>query len=350
MRRTFRIVVLPVLVFLSTIAGGALLAAPPGMSGTPNPQMQSVLDELKALGAKPLETLSVEQARKQATPADAVKAVLKKQGRSTAPEPVGDVSDRSIAGPGGSIPIRIYTPKGTGPFPVVLYIHGGGWVIADLDVYDSSPRALANAAGAIVVSTHYRRGPESKFPAAHDDTWAAYKWVLANAGSLHGDPRRVAVAGESAGGNMAAAIAIRARDEKVSLPVYQVLVYPVATVDMSTPSKKENTEAKPLGTPALPWFTEKYLASSADGEKPTFSILKADLKGLPAATVITAQIDPLRSEGKAYADRLKAAGVSVDYRNYEGVTHEFFGMGAVVDLAKEAVAYAAAGLKKGFSR
>jgi len=321
-----------------------------GMSGKPDAQMQAVLDQLQALGGRPIETLSAEEARKQPTPADAVKALLKKQGKSTAPEPVGNVTNRSIPGPGGSIPIRIYTPKGNGPFPVVLYIHGGGWVIADLDVYDSSPRALANAAGAVIVSTHYRQAPEHKFPAAHDDTYAAYKWVLANAASIQGDPKRVAVAGESAGANMAAAIAIRARDEKVQAPVHQVLVFPVATASLNTPSKKANAQAKPLNTAMLGWFGEKYLPTPADGEKPTFSISKANLRNLPPATVISAQIDPLLSETKDYADRLKAAGVSVDYRNYDGVTHEFFGMGAAVDKAKQAVAQAAGNLKKSFAR
>ncbi|MBC8646125.1 MAG: alpha/beta hydrolase [Thermoanaerobaculia bacterium] len=329
---------------------GAAAHGAQGVSGKPDQQMQAVLDQLQALGGKPIESLSAEEARKQPTPADAVKALLQKQGKSIAPEPVGNVSNRSIPGLGGSIPIRIYTPKGSGPFPVVLYIHGGGWVIADLDVYDASPRALANASGAVVVSTHYRQAPEHKFPAAHDDTYAAYRWVLANAASVQGDPRRVAVAGESAGGNMAAAIAIRARDEKVQAPVHQVLIYPVATANLNTPSKKANAQAKPLNTAMLAWFGEKYLATPAEGEKPTFSILKANLRGLPPATVISAQIDPLLSETRDYAEGLKAAGVSVDYRNYDGVTHEFFGMGAVVDKAKQAVAQAGGNLKKAFAR
>lgn len=331
------------------LVGTATLGAQ-GMSGRPDPQMQAVLDQLEALGGKPIESLSAEEARKQPTPADAVKALLKKQGKSIAPEPVGNVSNRSIPGPGGSIPIRIYTPKGSGPSPVVLYIHGGGWVIADLDVYDASPRALANASGAVVVSTHYRQAPEHKFPAAHDDTYAAYRWVLANAASIQGDPKRVAVAGESAGGNMAAAIAIRARDDRVQAPVHQVLIYPVATTNLNTPSKKANAQAKPLNTAMLGWFGEKYLPTPADGEKPTFSILKANLRNLPPATVISAQIDPLLSETRDYADRLKAAGVPVDYKNYDGVTHEFFGMGAVVDKAKQAVAQAGGNLKKAFAR
>lgn len=315
---------------------------------TPNAQMQSVLDQLAALGAKPVELLTVQQARSQPTVADAVKAVLTAQGKSTAPEPVANVRDSTFPGPAGDIPISIYTPAGAGPFPVVLYIHGGGWVIADRKVYDSSARALANAAGAIIVSTDYRQGPENRFPAAHDDTFAAYQWVRQNAVQFNGDPNRIAVAGESAGGNMAASIAIRARDQRVPLPVHQVLIYPVANYAFDTPSQQVNVTTKPLDTLGLLWFYDRYLSTVADGSNPVFSVLRADTTGLPSATVITADIDPLRSEGAAYAQRLKDSGVAVDYRNYPGVTHEFFGTGAVVDTAKDAVAQAAAGLKKAF--
>lgn len=318
---------------------------------TPNAQMQAVLTELAALGAKPLDTLTVQQARSQATPADAVKAVLVKQGKSTAPEAVGSVQDRSIAGPAGSIPVRIYKPAGVGPFPVVLYIHGGGWVIANIDTYDASARAITNAAGAIVVSTHYRQAPENKFPAAHDDTYAAWQWAVANAVSIGGIARQVAVVGESAGGNMAAAIALRARDAGGQAPVHQVLVYPVTNYAYDTPSQQQNRNAAPLNTAALPWFYDKYLATPADGASPLFSVLRApSLAGLPSATVITADIDPLRSEGRAYAERLGDSGVSVDYANYGGVTHEFFGMGAVVDEARAATMRVATNLKAAFAR
>ncbi|MEP7227597.1 MAG: alpha/beta hydrolase fold domain-containing protein, partial [Gemmatimonadales bacterium] len=169
-------------------------------AAAPDRQMQAVLTELEALHPKPIPQLSAAAARKQPTPADAVKALLKKEGRTTAPEPVGNVTNRTIPGAAGSIPIRIYTPQGAGPFPVIVYYHGGGWVIADLDTYDASPRALTNLANAVVVSAHYRQGPEHKFPAAHQDAFTAYRWVLANAKSLKGDPSRVAVMGESAGG------------------------------------------------------------------------------------------------------------------------------------------------------
>ena len=314
----------------------------------PNTRMQAVLDQLAALGAKPIDTLTVAQARTQPTPADAVKALLAKEGKSTAPETVGSIVETTFPGPAGPVPISIYTPAGAGPFPVVLYIHGGGWVIADRKVYDSSARALTNAAGAIIVSTDYRLAPENKFPAAHDDTFAAYQWVRSNAARFNGDPARVAVVGESAGGNMAASIVIRARDQGVPLPLYQVLIYPVANYAFNTPSQLANQNTSPLSTKALQWFYERTLNSPADGANPLFSVLRANLQGLPPATVINADIDPLRSEGAAYAQKLIAAGVKVDYRNYSGVTHEFFGMGAAVDEAKQAVAQAAAGLKRAF--
>ena len=325
----------------------SLVAAATSQS-LPTAQMQAVLDQLAALGAKPIETLTVQQARTQATPAVAVGAVLVRQGRSTAPEAVGSVVDRTFPGPAGPVPISIYTPAGTGPFPVILFIHGGGWVIADRKVYDSSARALTNAVGAIVVSTDYRLGPENRFPAAHDDTFAAYQWVRANTRAFNGDPARIAVAGESAGGNMAASIALRARDLGIALPLHQTLLYPVTNYAFDTPSQQVNVNSAPLGSRTLSWFYERYLNSPADGANPIFSVLRANLRGLPPATVITADIDPLRSEGAAYAQRLIDAGVTVDYRNYPGVTHEFFGMGAVLDEAKQAVTQAATGLRRAF--
>lgn len=320
------------------------MATPPA----PDQQMQAVLTELKALNPKPLPELSAADARKQPTPADAVKALLKKQGKSVAPEPVASVVNRTVPGPAGPIKVRIYTPKGAGPFPVVVYYHGGGWVIADLDTYDATPRALTNLTNAVVVSAHYRQGPEHKFPAAHQDAFTAYRWVLANAKSLKGDGSKVAVMGESAGGNLAAAVAMMARDSGAQVPVHQVLVYPIAGYDFNTPSYQENADAKPLSKPAMQWFFEKYLRNPEDGKNPLIDLVHANLQGLPPATVITAQIDPLRSEGKALADGLRNAGLEVDYKNYDGAAHEFFGMGAVLDDAKAAQQQAAEGLQKGF--
>lgn len=314
-----------------------------------NSEMKAILDQLSSLGGKPIEQLTPLEARKQPTPADAVKALLKKRGQSTAPEPVAKVENKSIPGAGGEILIRIYTPKGPGPFPVIVYIHGGGWVIADLDVYDSSPRALANAAEAIVVSTHYRLAPEHPFPASHEDVFTAYKWVRANASSFQGDPDRVAVAGESAGGNMAAAISLMAREQNMPLPLHQVLIYPVAGTDMETPSFQENANAKPLNKAMMAWFAKHEFKNPRDKLDPRIDLLNANLRGLPSTTIITAEIDPLRSGGKMLAEKLKAAGVDVDFKNYTGVTHEFFGMGAVLDESKDATKFAAKNLMEAFS-
>jgi acetyl esterase/lipase len=317
--------------------------------------MQSVLEQLQALGAKPLETLTPEQARKQATPADATAAAARAKGLEATPEPVGDVQDRSFAGPAGPVAIRLYWPKNASPtasgLPVVLYIHGGGWVIADLDVYDASPRAIANASGAIVVSTRYRQGPEDLFPAAHEDTFAAYRWLLDNAEQLGGDPARVALVGESAGGNMAANIAIRARDEGVQAPVHQVLVYPVANNDMESPSYRENAAAKPLGKAAMQWFVRYAFRSAAETADPRIALVtQPDLSNLPATTIVLAQIDPLRSEGELFGQRLQEAGNDVVVRQWKGVTHEFFGMGALLPEAREAQQLAGERLVETFDR
>jgi acetyl esterase len=317
----------------------------------PNAQMQSVLDELAVLGAQPVHTLSVAQARAQPGPADAVRSLLSKQGGSTAPEAVASVVERTIPGPAGALPTRVYTPPGVGPFPVVLYLHGGGWVIGSLDSHDASARALCNAVPAIVIAVDYRKAPEAPFPAAHEDTWAAWTWTLDNAAALGGIARRVAVAGESAGANMAASIALRARDATaVQDPVHQLLVYPVVDADLDSPSERQNAAAKPLDTASLAWFHDRYLPDAAGRTDPRFALRNNDLFNLPSATVITADIDPLRSEGRAYAEALDNLGGWVHWLNVEGVTHEFFGMGAVVDAARDAVAAAAQDLRNAFAR
>jgi len=318
---------------------------------TPDADMAAVLAAMQASGAKPIETLDAKEARKQPTPADAVKAVLKQRGESTDAEAVGDVDNRAIAAPGGEINIRIYTPASAVSdrlLPAVLYIHGGGWVIADLDVYDASPRAIANAAHCVVVSTHYRQGPEHRFPAAHEDVYAAYKWLIANARDLGVDASRIAVVGESAGGNLAASIVIKARDEGFQLPVHQVLVYPIAGHDFTTESYREMTAAKPLNTDMMRWFYDNYLNSAADAQTSMISLYKADLSGLPAATIINAELDPLRSDGELLAKRFKESGVDATQRTFAGVTHEFFGMAPVVGKAKEAQRMAADALTTAF--
>ena len=274
---------------------------------------------------------------------------MKKDGKE-APAFTGTTDDIKIPTKDGSVEARVYIPKGDGPFPTIFYIHGGGWVIADLDIYDSSPRGLCEMTKAVVVSTHYRQAPEYKFPAAHDDTWAAYQSVTQNAAKYKGDPKKVAIAGESAGGNMAASICFMAREQNVQMPVHQLLIYPVLNYAFDTESYKKNEASKPLSAEGMKWFFKYYLASPEDGKNPRLSILRRDdLKGMPPATIIAAEIDPLLSEGKAYADKLQAAGVAVKYQLYPNVTHEFFGMGAVVDEGKAAMTLAAQQLTAAFA-
>ena len=324
-------------------------AAAPRAMARPDAQMQSVLDQLQALGPKPIPTLTAAEARKQPTPADAARKEAVKEGKSPAPDPSVASVDRTISTASGALPVRVYTPKsGSGPWPVVVYYHGGGWVIANKEVYDGGARALSKLANAVVVSVDYRQGPEHRFPAAHDDAIAAYEWTLKNAASIQGNPSKVALAGESAGGGLAVATAIAARDRKLQMPAAVVSVYPIAGTDTTTPSYVENADAKPLSRAAMSWFFENYLNGPQDRANPRVNLVAADLHGLPPTTIINAQIDPLRSDGEMLAQRLRAAGVDVQQKTYDGVTHEFFGMGTVIDKALDAEQMAAAALKRGF--
>ncbi|MDB5790498.1 MAG: lipase [Massilia sp.] len=337
---------------LTLLAGATLLATAAWAQSSARPpkaepHMQKVLDAHAALNPKPIETLTPQEARQQPTPADAVKKVLTDMKKSTAPEPGVTVKTMTIGSGAAGFPVHIYTPEGNGPFPVMVYYHGGGFVIADTKVYDASPRALAKMANAIMVSVDYRQAPENPFPAAPNDAFAAYQWVLEHAREFNGDPTRVAVGGESAGGNLATVVSMMARDKGVALPLHQLLVYPVVNDDMNTASYKRNESAKPLNKAMMGWFFKHY---QGDPKSPHALPMKAEsLKGLPPATIIAAEIDPLLSEGKAYADKLKKDGVAVSYKEYKGVTHEFFGMGAVVPKAKEAEQFAADALKKAFA-
>lgn len=312
------------------------------------PEMAVVIEKLASYGDKPIPQLTAAEARKNHTPTDAAMDVMKE---NNIPKPVFNVDTmgKDIPVDGGNIHLRVYTPKtGKAAYPVIVYYHGGGFVIANLDVYDASANVLADKTDAIVVSVAYRLAPEHKFPTAHNDAFAAYKWVLANAASIKGDPKKIAVAGESAGGNLAINTAIKARDSKIMVPTAIVAVYPVAGSDMNTASYVKNASAKPLDKPMMMWFVKNYLNSMAEGKDPRINLIAANLKGLPATTVITDEIDPLQSEGNTLVEKLKAAGVTVDSKNWDGVTHEFFGMGAVVPQAKEAEMYAVDQLKKAF--
>jgi acetyl esterase/lipase len=251
------------------------------------------------------------------------------------------------------LPARVYTPQGIGPFPVLLWLHDGGWVVGRLDDgTDATARALCNAVPAIVVAVGYRQAPEAPFPAAHDDAWAAWTWLVANAAALGGVARAVAVGGEGAGANLAASIALRARDAAdVRDPVHQLLVTPVIDADLDAPSERQNALAQPLGTASLAWLLDRYLPTPADRTDPRFALRRnADLRNLPTATVVTADIDPLRSEGRAYAQALDDLGGWVHWLNVAGVTHGFFGLGGAVDAARDALRSAARDLRDAFAR
>ncbi|MEB0249570.1 alpha/beta hydrolase [Mucilaginibacter sp. 5B2] len=322
--------------------------AAPAWAPDIKPEMQAVIEKLVSYGDKPIPELTAVEARKNHTPTDAIMDLMKE---NNIPKPVFNVDTmgKEIPVEGGSIHARIYMPKtGKASYPVIVYYHGGGFVIADLDVYGASANVLADKTDAIVVSVAYRLAPEHKFPTAHNDAFAAYKWVLANAASMKGDAKKIAVVGESAGGNLAINTAIKARDSKIMVPTAIVAVYPVAGVDMTTASYVKNAAAKPLDKPMMMWFVKNYLNNMAEGKDPRINLIAANLKGLPPTTVITDEIDPLQSEGMTLVEKLKAAGVTVDSKNWNGVTHEFFGMGAVVPQAKEAEMYAVDQLKKAF--
>lgn len=323
-------------------------AAPQAQMPALDPQMQAVIDELMAFEAPKLTEMNPFNARQGSALNNAVNAVLTKQGKPPT-EPVFNIAHRLIPGGAGQqMLVRIYQPAGDGPFPTLVYFHGGGWVISNLDGYDASCRALVNAANIAVVSVAYRQAPEYKFPAAPMDAFAAYQWVIANAASIRTDPTKIAVGGESAGGNLATVTALMARDRGVQLPLHQLLVYPVTNYLSNNASQQAFVNAMPLNTPMLSYFYNFYLRGTADRTNPYFAPLQANVRGLPAATVITAEVDPLRDEGEAYAAKLKEAGVPTTLTRYDGVTHEFFGMAGIIDKSKMAVMEAATALKGAF--
>ncbi|WP_461151781.1 alpha/beta hydrolase [Spirosoma pulveris] len=317
---------------------------------TISPQMQAVIEELGRLAPTPIEQLTPQQARQQPSFKDAVNSLLDK---NKIPHPTANVtvSQQMIPGAGGT-PIRIviYKPNNvSGTLPVIVYYHGGGWVIASPEVYEYSTLALAEETGAIVVSVDYRLAPENKFPTAHEDAFAAYKWVKQNATSLNGDPAKVAVAGESAGGNMALTVSMMARDQNIGLPVHILSVFPVANNDLNTPSYLQYANAKPLSKAGVQYFVANYFNSPADGDSPLISLVDvANLSGLPPTTIIGAEIDPLQSEGMQLRDKLQSVGVPVTYQLFTGVTHEFFGMYALVPQAQAAQELAATQLLNAF--
>jgi acetyl esterase len=267
-------------------------------------------------------------------------------------EQVANVEDHKVPGPHDDIPIRIYRPNGAGSgvLPALVYYHGGGWVIGTIETLDATCRALANRAGCVVVSVDYRLAPEYKFPIPLDECFAATKWVADNAASIGVDDSRLAVGGDSAGGNLAAAVSLRARDEGGPALKMQLLVYPVTNHDYGTASYAANGENYLLTTDMMRWFWDHYLRTAADGDNPLASPLRAkDLSGLPPAFVITAEFDPLRDEGEAYADKLTKAGVAVTQTRFAGQIHAFWQMPATFQQAYTAMDQAADELRKAFT-
>ncbi|MGO4890590.1 alpha/beta hydrolase [Anaerobacillus sp. MEB173] len=304
-----------------------------------DPQAKFILEQMELAGAPPMETLSPEEAR-----ASADFSLLAGE-----PEDVGSVENRLIPGPEGDIPVRVYTPKGEGPFPALVYYHGGGWVIGDLDTVDVPCRLLTNKANCVVISVDYRLAPEHKFPAAADDAYAAAKWAADHGSAINVDPSRIAVGGDSAGGNLAAAVALMARDKGELSLAYQLLVYPVTNHSYDTVSYFENADGYLLTKDTMVWFWDHYLRTEEDSANPYASPLQAeDLSGLPPALVLTAEFDPLRDEGEAYAKRLTEAGVSVEVKRYDGLIHGFFWMPAALEKGRESIDLAAAALKQAF--
>jgi len=296
-----------------------------------DPQVATLLEQMNQQGAQPFDQLTVAEARQFAL---AFKDLVGE------PESVAKVEDHLIPSPYGELAtgVRVYTPAGERPFPLLVYFHGSGWTIANVDISDAPCRALANAAGAVVVSVEYRLGPEHKFPAPLNDCITATRWVADHAVELGGDPERLAVIGDSAGGNLAAAVALEARDRGEPSIAQQILIYPATDSSCDTPSCRENADGYMLTLRDMHWFWSNYLPKEEDGRNPLASPLRAEsLVGLPPALIITAEYDPLRDEGEAYGERLKAAGVPVTISRYDGMIHGFLWMGGVVDRTRRLI-------------
>ena len=304
-----------------------------------DPQAKALFDFLGLTALAPLETLTPQQAR-------ASLEVLAEARRQMTREPVDQVRDLKIPGPAGEIPIRIYSPTGQSPSPALIYFHGGGWVLGDLEIADQVCRALANAASCVVLSVDYRLAPEHKFPAAVHDSFGATAWIADHADELGINSSQIAVAGDSAGGNLAAVVSQIARDRGGPKLAFQLLIYPGTDMRMSMPSIDENADGPLLTKAAMHWFVNHYLNGEWDRTDPLASpLLASNLRGLPPAFIITAECDPLRDEGEAYGQRLQEAGVRAEVQRYDGMPHGFFSFGAALDGGRRAFADATTRLR-----
>ena len=308
-----------------------------------HPQAEALRKQRSEAGTPPLYSLTTAEAR-AADLADI-------QASAGNPEPVGSVEEFAVPGPGGPLTLRVHRPAAEavpdGPLPALLYLFGGGWTLGSLDTGDAICRRLTNAVGCVTFSADYRLAPEHPFPAAVHDVAAAAEWIAEHAAGLGIDPGRLAVAGDSAGGNLAAALTLIARERGGPALRHQLLVYPNTDHGADTPSVREHDDPLLFNRRSVAWYWGHYLADPADGADPLASPLRApSLAGLPPATVITAEYDPLRDEGELYAEALRAAGVPVEARRYEGMPHGFFAMAGVLDDGRDAQRYAAERLRE----
>ncbi|MEX2228587.1 MAG: alpha/beta hydrolase [Dehalococcoidia bacterium] len=302
-----------------------------------HPQARAILDMMATMMPAPMHTLSPQEARAMAFPPP------------EHPEAVHEVTNRTIPGPAGEIPVRVYRPSAATGLPALVWYHGGGWVIGNLDGSDATGRSLANQAGCVVLSVDYRLAPEARFPAAVDDAYAAALWVAEHGSEIGADGTRIAVGGDSAGGNLAAAVALMARDRGGPRIVQQSLIYPVTDHAYATPSYAQNADGYLLTKDMMVWFWDHYLGPQGDGANPYASPARASsLAHLPPALVITAEFDPLRDEGEAFGQALRAAGVQTTCTRYDGMIHGFFGMAGVIDCATDAQAETVKHLRAAF--
>ncbi len=307
----------------------------------PNAAIQALLDQTAAQNAPPLASQGVDLVRQ---------GYVAARGFLSEKPDVAQVEDRMLPGPAGEIPVRIYKPAGQAPYPILVYYHGGGWVIGDLETHDGISRAFANAAGCIVVSVDYRLAPEHKYPAAVDDAFAALNWVADHAAEFDGDAMRIAAGGESAGANLTAVIAQLAKEAGGPTLAYQILAYPVTNLAFDTKSYEENADGYFLTTESMRWFWGLYLNDESEGSDSKASpLLKDDVSGLPPGIVIAPEFDPLRDEGEAYGKRLQEAGVDFEVWRAEGMIHDFLGMTNILPEAKDAIETLGGKLKAAFA-
>lgn len=307
-----------------------------------DPQAKALLDALGINTLQPIETMTPQAAR------DRSKVMLEAR-KLMGVEPVHQVRDVTVPGLAGGIRVRIYTPDVPQPAPAVVYFHGGGWVLGDLESHDAVGRALANQVPCVVASVDYRLAPEAKFPAAVEDSYAATEWIAAHAGELGIDRNRIAVGGDSAGGNLAAVVSQMARDRQGPQIAFQLLIYPGTDMRMTAPSIEENADGPLLTKASMVWFIGHYLRNEQDKLDPLASpLLSSNLRDLPPAFILTAECDPLRDEGEAYARSLEAARVPVTVKRYAGMPHGFFSFAAALTTGKQAQADVAQQLREAF--